>query len=276
LRKALRNARLVDIQQPDFDRVLHLRWEARDAIGDLARYTLVAELMERRSNIILLDETQTIIDAVKRLPPFLNSVRTILPHRPYEAPPSGKANPLEETDWPQRVFAANFAQDATADDFTAWLRANFTGISPLVLRALQAQFRTENAVDATSRAHVCAAFFEQARLASEGDFSPVLCGQQPYPFAPPGYDCTPQDGSLSTLIERCVAQEAAAGALSSERARLLSFLASARKRNAAPAAGYRQSVAPRRRCRFIQSAGTGNSGTHRFGGSGFAKRRDFD
>jgi predicted ribosome quality control (RQC) complex YloA/Tae2 family protein len=233
LRKALRNARLVDVEQPDFDRVLHLRWEARDAIGDLVRYTLVAELMERRSNIILLDESQTIVDAVKRLPPFLNSVRTILPHRPYEPPPSGKANPLEESNWPQRVLEASLAPDATADTFTAWLRSQFTGISPLVLRSLQAQFQTTGEADAMARAEICAAFFEQARLTAEGNFRPVLCGAQPYPFALPDRVCTPSDDSLSTLIERCVTRDAAAQALSSERARLLSHLAASRKRNAA-------------------------------------------
>ncbi|HEX8235341.1 MAG TPA: NFACT RNA binding domain-containing protein [Abditibacteriaceae bacterium] len=233
LRKALRNARLVDVEQPNFDRVLHLRWETRDAIGDLVRYTLVAELMERRSNIILLDESQTIIDAVKRLPPFLNSVRTILPHRPYEPPPSGKANPLQVNDWQQRVLDADLNLDATADDFTAWLRAQFTGISPLVVRSLQAQVRATSAVDARAWASECAAFFEQAQLASNGDFTPVLCGEQPYTFPLSGSDCAPCSGSLSTLIEHCVTREAAAGALSSERARLMSYLAASRKRNAA-------------------------------------------
>ncbi len=272
LRRALRGARLTAIEQPDFDRALHLRFEARDDVGNLQRYTLVAELMDRRSNLILLDEENVIVDALKRLPPFLNRVRTILPHRPYQPPPSEKQNPLDVSDWDALGREAGDS-NRTPQSFVSWLRARFVGISPLVADALQhgarealaqsAMFHAEHGVRANaqdlpsanslSQAHEtglhetepsdgynaeiwatsCAEFFGHARRAATGDFRPVLCDEQPYPFALAGRACPAEGQSLSALIEQAAAREEAARALHEERAALLTHLAAREKRNAA-------------------------------------------
>lgn len=143
LRKTLRGARFEGAVQPNFERILQLHFTARDAIGDEAKYTLVAEIMERRSNAITLDENGIILDAVKRLPPFLNRARTILPHREYAPPPSRRANPLDVTDWPSRVLAAlqnaaTTGAEARAFDGALWLRDSFNGVSPLAAADLRA------------------------------------------------------------------------------------------------------------------------------------------
>ena len=143
LRKTLRGARFESAVQPDFERILHLRFTARDAIGETANYLLVAEMMDRRSNAITLDDNGIILDAVKRLPPFLNRARTILPHRAYAPPPSRRANPLEITNWQARVLAAlqheiAGGSKARAFDGALWLRDGFNGVSPLVATDLRA------------------------------------------------------------------------------------------------------------------------------------------
>lgn len=186
LRRSLRGARLAGISQPDFDRVLHLRFENRDVIGNAVRATLVAELMDRRSNAILMDEQGIIIDALKRLPPFLNRVRTVLPHRPYEAPPGDRRDPRDVADWDTELGTG---------EWRPALR-RFHGISPLVLRAAEATIaRGETPGEAMSKFFGSIATAETKKRA-------WLCGQgQPYPVAIDAA-CVRCEGSLSELLEQ--------------------------------------------------------------------------
>jgi predicted ribosome quality control (RQC) complex YloA/Tae2 family protein len=240
LRKTLRGARLLNITQPNFDRVARLEFQSRNAIGDLTHYTVVAELMERRANLILLDSDGIIIDAVKRLPPFLNRARTILPHRPYEPPPSAKENPLEVKDWTSALDSSTPAdsesagESITAENLPSRLRARFSGISPLVLTALDTVMHaaSENTAALTPM-EACAWFFERARRAADGDFTPVCCGEQPYPFGWSEDDCQPAEESLNALLEKSAARGEMQRSLQGERAALLAHLARREKLNAA-------------------------------------------
>ncbi len=56
-------------------------------MGDIVRLTLAAEIMGRRSNIILFDENGKIVDSIKRVTPEMSSVRPVLPGMTYCAPP---------------------------------------------------------------------------------------------------------------------------------------------------------------------------------------------
>ena len=98
LRKHIGSARLISVEQPDFERVLVLSFEHLDEMGDLARKRLVIEMMGRYSNMIFLDSSGRILDSIRRVTPDISSVRTVLPGGIYEAPPTqGRRNPLTET-----------------------------------------------------------------------------------------------------------------------------------------------------------------------------------
>ncbi|MDI7276567.1 MAG: NFACT family protein, partial [Anaerolineae bacterium] len=81
VRKHLRGARLEGVAQPTFERILRLEFEGAD--GPL---TLLAEIMGRRSNIILLAPDGTVMEAIKRVWPQ-QSRRPVLPQHRYEPPP---------------------------------------------------------------------------------------------------------------------------------------------------------------------------------------------
>lgn len=67
LRKHLLGARLVEIKQRGFDRILFLEFETRNAIGDFKKFSLVVELMGKHSNLILLEkDSKRIIDVAKK------------------------------------------------------------------------------------------------------------------------------------------------------------------------------------------------------------------
>ena len=78
MRKHLRGARLERVTQPGFERILAFDFEGP--------VTLLAEIMGRRSNILLLAPDGTIMDAIKRVTPE-QSRRPVLPHLHYQSPP---------------------------------------------------------------------------------------------------------------------------------------------------------------------------------------------
>jgi predicted ribosome quality control (RQC) complex YloA/Tae2 family protein len=96
LRKHLHHARLLEVRQCDFDRILWLRFGECAGLGPESQRALVAELMGRRSNIVLLQpgdpaepESNTIVACAKHITRDVNRYREILPGIPYVPPPAG-------------------------------------------------------------------------------------------------------------------------------------------------------------------------------------------
>lgn len=87
LRKLLCGARLVEIKQEGFERILTLVFDAKDDLGDPIEYRLIIEIMGKYSNIILVDKNNKIIECVKRIDESKSSVREILPGLIYRLPP---------------------------------------------------------------------------------------------------------------------------------------------------------------------------------------------
>ncbi|MFU0826674.1 MAG: Rqc2-like protein RqcH [Lachnoclostridium sp.] len=98
LRKHLNSARIIDIIQPGLERIIQIKIEHLNEMGDLCVKYLILEVMGKHSNIIFIDEDNTIIDSIKRISHMVSSVREVLPGRKYVLPPSGdKLDPLNLT-----------------------------------------------------------------------------------------------------------------------------------------------------------------------------------
>ncbi len=96
-RKKLLSAKLIDVRQPDLERVLFFDFDARNELGDEVLLTLAAEMMGKHSNVILLDDQQKIIDALKRIDLAKSSKRQVLPGLNYSLPPAqGKLSLLDD------------------------------------------------------------------------------------------------------------------------------------------------------------------------------------
>ena len=87
LRKHLLGAELAGVECFDYERVFSFRFLAKNEMGDLVSLTLIAELMGRHSNIVLVNKDLRIIDAVRHIDSRVNRVRETLPAHPYIAPP---------------------------------------------------------------------------------------------------------------------------------------------------------------------------------------------
>lgn len=123
LRKQMDGAIIRSLEQIGLDRVLHMVVDARNEMGDIHKKHVYIELMGKYANIILVDEEGKIIDALKRIPPFENSKRTIHPGAMFHlpAPHIEKQNPYHYD---------NIQNDVS---FTK----QFHGFSPLLSKEMQ-------------------------------------------------------------------------------------------------------------------------------------------
>ncbi len=144
LRKYVRNGRLIAVDQPPWERVLQFTVHAR-VDDDIVETTLVAEIMGRTSNLVLVDADGVILDSMKRVDSSINRYRQVLPKLPYMPPP-----PLERPD-PFTAQAANLESAAeAAPTQPAWrvLMGQTTGCGPLLAR--EAVFRAAAAAEASA------------------------------------------------------------------------------------------------------------------------------
>lgn len=129
LRKHLSGGKIIDVIQPDFERIVEFHIEALNEMGDLCIKKLIIEIMGRHSNIILTDSENRILDSIIHVSKDKSSVREVLPGRIYVRPPSqDKMNPLS-------VPSNNFGKFLKGTDGTKLQQAiykSFSGISPVV------------------------------------------------------------------------------------------------------------------------------------------------
>lgn len=89
LRKYLEGGKIINIEQVDFERIVHIHIEALDDFREWKPKLLVCEFMGKHSNIILVNpETNLIIDAIKKYGSETSSYREVLPGYEYITPPS--------------------------------------------------------------------------------------------------------------------------------------------------------------------------------------------
>ncbi len=132
LRKNLTNGRILSVATPGMERVLVITVEHANELGDLTRRTLYLELMGKHSNLILCDENDVILDAIKRVPFTVSSVREVLPQRDYFIPQQENRLDLLKTSEEDTVSCIlNKPTDLAKAVYTT-----FTGISPVFANEL--------------------------------------------------------------------------------------------------------------------------------------------
>ena len=144
LRKHLSGARLLELVQTPLERVVTLRLEALNELGDRVERRLVLEAISHRTNLILLDGEGCILDCIRHVGADLSSSQRILqPGMFYRLPPSvDKENPLTADREKLEALLAAAPEEAQAD---RWLLDTFGGLSPLICRELA--HRAGGAVD---------------------------------------------------------------------------------------------------------------------------------
>lgn len=129
MRKHLGGGRLTDIRQDGLERILYFDFECVNEIGDTVTNTLIAEIMGRHSNIILVRDGK-VVDSIKRITDDISSVRRVLPNIIYETPPRENRLCLTECSADEVISAIDGSSDRLAKKLTAVLE----GISPIFAR----------------------------------------------------------------------------------------------------------------------------------------------
>lgn len=95
LRKHLSSSKILEVTQPSFERIIRIKTEHLDEMGDVSVKYLLIELMGKYSNIILVDENEKILDGIKHVTAFVSSVREVLPNKEYFVPAQeGRISPF--------------------------------------------------------------------------------------------------------------------------------------------------------------------------------------
>ncbi|MCR4874554.1 MAG: NFACT family protein [Clostridia bacterium] len=90
LRKYLLNGNIEKIYTLNEDRIIVIEVKSRNEMRDIVSYRLIAEMMGRYSNIILVNEKDTITDALKQVPFDVMTKRTLVPSAKYSIPEQPK------------------------------------------------------------------------------------------------------------------------------------------------------------------------------------------
>ena len=134
LRKHLLGARIVSLTQPVGERLLMLELEAHDELGLASKKTLIAELIGRSANLILVDAEGRILDCLRRMDFGGDAQRRMLPGMIYRLPPKQNKPVLTESSEEERE--ALLAAADREKPVERWLLDSFSGLSPLICREL--------------------------------------------------------------------------------------------------------------------------------------------
>ena len=156
LRKYVKGGRIVDIQQPELERVALLSIVKGPQLRNLSanpepdvildedeedeyaeenlRCELIVEIMEQRSNIVLVGDDNVILGSVRRVSHQM-SRRAILPREPYELPPAqNKRDPRQADAASIQALSQNTATASMT--LARALVTAFRGLSPLAAREI--------------------------------------------------------------------------------------------------------------------------------------------
>ena len=177
LRKHLMGGRILSVEQPHLERIVELRLEVLDELGDRKERRLILEAMGRRANLVLVDDQGRIVDCLRRVDGDMSARRQLLPGLFYRLPPAmDKADPtaLDEEGWLRQVEQA--PGESRVDH---WLLDTFGGWSPLVCREIA--FRAGGRVDVTfdelgaqGRVRVAEAAEALLNSVKENNFTPTV------------------------------------------------------------------------------------------------------
>lgn len=209
LRKHLSGAKILGFEQIGMERVIRIRFENLNELGDVVQKSLMVEIMGKHSNIIFVDEKNQIVDSIKHINGFTSSVREVLPGRDYFIPNTkNKLDPYDVTteDWNENIFPK-------PTTVAKALYGSLTGFSATLSQELAYRSRVDGdaptaSLNGNERSALMEQFRQVMKAVSEKNFSPCILfrGAQPVEFAAfpltmlSDYECRSYS-SMSQVVE---------------------------------------------------------------------------
>ena len=185
LRKHLQGAKLTEVKQEGFERVVTFVFETRDEMGFVCSRCLIVEIMGKYSNMMFTDGDGKVISVLRPVDFTTSGLRQVLPGMRYELPPKqDKQNPMEET---REGFLARLQATSPDASCDRYISNTYLGISATVSReiAYRANGQLEYSIGQTEKSRLADAFFEVIDDIRAERFSPcmILDGEKPVEYA---------------------------------------------------------------------------------------------
>ncbi|WP_057977947.1 Rqc2 family fibronectin-binding protein, partial [Caloramator mitchellensis] len=181
LRKHILNSRIVQIKQLNFDRLVEIKLESKNELGYSSFYHLIIEIMGKHSNIILLNDKNVIVDAIKHLSSDMNRYRLVLAGLEYVSPPvKNKVNPLEIS---VEEFD-NMLKENKDKKIINLFSENFLGLSKLFIKqvSLELEELSSGELDEKQQMILKNRFFYYISKIKSNDFKYILYYENNKPF----------------------------------------------------------------------------------------------
>ncbi|MBR1802400.1 MAG: NFACT family protein [Clostridia bacterium] len=132
LRKHLIGYKVKDILCHGLERIITIELEGYNELNDVITKKLIVELMGKHSNVILVNEKNNIIDALRHFDTFSGALRNILPGYEYSLP---QANKADITQIALDEILQNSEIKNSSLGFSSYVLTHFAGISKQLLKS---------------------------------------------------------------------------------------------------------------------------------------------
>ena len=145
LRKHLLGTHISKIYTNNLERIIFIELEGYNKSKDFSNKKLIVELMGKHSNIILIDDEDMIIDALKHFSLNSGSYRNIFSGEKYELPKSDKLDFMDISDKDEfyRVLENN-SKKLNTTNLSTIISNTFTGISKTSVVAFEDELSIDN------------------------------------------------------------------------------------------------------------------------------------
>ena len=182
LRKYIGKGRLISVTQPSLERIVRFTFARLTEMKDQDTVTLVAEIMGKYSNLILVSSTGMILGAIRPVSGNVSSLREVLPGREYFLPDS-----LMKTD-PLITSYEDFSAAVGSHPGSVYqaLLSTYAGISPATAYDMCYRSSIDDKLPASDleepqKASLYDAFkYYMDRIENE-DYSPCICYENDRP-----------------------------------------------------------------------------------------------
>lgn len=137
MRKHLAGGKLLSVESVPNERIVKLTVESTNELFEITKKVLVLEPMGKHSNIILTDENNRIIDAIRHIDFTLSEKRQVLPGLFYELPPAQEKT--DATSLSEDEFFTFFENSSFEGEIAKKLMDTFLGMSPIFAREIEHQ-----------------------------------------------------------------------------------------------------------------------------------------
>lgn len=190
LRKHVQGAKITAVEVPMGERIVTLRLNGLDELGERSDKLLIVELMGRRTNLILAKDDGLMLDCLKRVTPDDPAGRRMLPGLFYEPP-----KPMESTFFMSEEWSADALRENLKDmSAVTALKKSMGGLSNLAASEICRMANAEPELMSTEPEKLIAATGAFREKLAAGQFAPTMLNDGAEPadvYYSDGFICPP-------------------------------------------------------------------------------------